>query len=60
MLGDFNFIRTHKSHLVNSRYIKQVAHNNQYVLLADGSQVEVSRRKKDEVQQQLNLRQKTI
>ncbi|SKB72281.1 LytR/AlgR family response regulator transcription factor [Dyadobacter psychrophilus] len=60
MLGDFNFIRTHKSHLVNSRYIKQVAHNNQYVLLADGSQVEVSRRKKEEVQQQLNLRQKTI
>lgn len=56
MLGDFNFIRTHKSHLVNSRFIKQVAHNNQFVLLSDGTQVEVSRRKKDEVQQQLNLR----
>ena len=56
MLGEFNFIRTHKSHLVNSRYIKQVTHNSQYVLLSDGSQVEVSRRKKEEVQQQLNLR----
>lgn len=56
MLADFNFIRTHKSHLVNSRYIKQVSHNSQYVLLSDGSQVEVSRRKKEEVQQQLNLR----
>ena len=56
MLGDFNFIRTHKSHLVNSRFIKQVSHNNQYVMLSDGTQVEVSRRKKEEVQQQLNLR----
>jgi two-component system LytT family response regulator len=56
MLGEFNFIRTHKSHLVNSRFIKQVTHNNQFVLLSDGTQVEVSRRKKDEVQHQLNLR----
>lgn len=56
MLGEFNFIRTHKSHLVNPKYIKQVTHNNQFVLLSDGSKVEVSRRKKEEVQQHLNLR----
>ena len=56
MLGEFNFIRTHKSHLVNAKFIRQVANNNQFVLLADGTQVEISRRKKDEVQHQLNLR----
>ncbi|NIJ53625.1 LytR/AlgR family response regulator transcription factor [Dyadobacter arcticus] len=56
MLGEFNFIRTHKSHLVNPKHIKQVAHNNQYVLLSDGSRIEISRRKKDVVQQYLKLR----
>ncbi|MCE7066092.1 LytTR family DNA-binding domain-containing protein [Dyadobacter sp. CY326] len=60
MLGEFNFIRTHKSHLVNSVFIKQVTHNNQYVLLSDGTQVEVSRRKREEVQQQLNLRKAIV
>jgi len=34
MLGEFNFIRTHKSHLVNPKYIKQVTHNNQFLLLS--------------------------
>lgn len=56
MLGEFNFIRTHKSHLVNPRHITQVTHNSQYVLLTDGSRIEVSRRKKEEVQQHLNIR----
>jgi two-component system, LytTR family, response regulator len=57
MLNEFNFIRTHKSHLVNPRYIKQVTHNNQYVLLADGTRIEISRRKKEAVQQYLKMRQ---
>jgi two-component system LytT family response regulator len=56
MLGEFNFIRTHKSHLVNPKHIKQVSHNNQYILLSDGSKIEISRRKKDVVQQYLNLK----
>ena len=60
MLGDFNFIRTHKSHLVNCRFIKQVSHNSHYVLLSDGTQVEVSRRKREEVQQQLRMRKNFI
>ncbi|MGX5854902.1 LytR/AlgR family response regulator transcription factor [Dyadobacter jiangsuensis] len=47
MLGEFNFIRTHKSHLVNTKYIKQVTHNNQFLLLSDGSRIEISRRKRN-------------
>jgi two-component system LytT family response regulator len=56
MLGEFNFIRTHKSHLVNPKYIKQVTHNNQFLLLSDGSRIEISRRKKELVQQYLKLK----
>lgn len=56
MLAEFNFIRTHKSHLVNPKYIKQVTHNNQFLLLSDGSRIEISRRKKELVQQYLKLK----
>jgi len=56
MLTDFNFIRTHKSHLVNPKHITRISNDNEFVLLTDGSKVEVSRRKKEEVQQQLKLR----
>ena len=56
MLEEFNFIRTHKSHLINPRHITRLSSNNEFVLLSDGSKVEVSRRKKEDVQKQLNLR----
>jgi two-component system LytT family response regulator len=56
MLEEFRFIRTHKSHLVNPYHITRISNDNEFVLLTDGSKVEVSRRKKDDVQQQLNLR----
>ncbi len=56
MLEEFGFIRTHKSHLVNPKHITRISNDNEFVLLTDGSKVEVSRRKKDEVQQQLNIR----
>jgi two-component system LytT family response regulator len=56
MLDEFKFIRTHKSHLVNSKHITRISNDNEFVLLSDGSKVEVSRRKKEEVLQQLNLR----
>ncbi len=56
MLDEFHFIRTHKSHLVNPKHITRITNDNEHVLLTDGSKVEVSRRKKDEVLQQLNLR----
>jgi two-component system LytT family response regulator len=56
MLDQFKFIRTHKSHLVNADHIVRISNNNEYIVLSDGSKVEVSRRKKDEVQQHLNIR----
>jgi two-component system LytT family response regulator len=56
MLEEFSFIRTHKSHLVNPKHITRLSSDNEFVLLTDGSKIEVSRRKKEEVQKQLNLR----
>ena len=56
MLEDFQFIRTHKSHLVNPKHITRISSDNEQIILSDGSRVEVSRRKKDEVLQQLKLR----
>jgi two-component system LytT family response regulator len=56
MLLDFKFIRTHKSHLVNADHIVRISSNNEFLILSDGSRVEVSRRKKDEVHQHLHLR----
>jgi two-component system LytT family response regulator len=55
-LEEFNFIRTHKSHLVNPQHITRLTHNNEFVLLSDGSRVEISRRKKEEVQQHLHIK----
>src|SRR5215216_4717509 len=56
MLDDFQFIRTHKSHLVNPKHITRLSNDSEFVLLTDGTKVEISRRKKDEVLQQLKLR----
>ena len=56
MLEDFHFIRTHKSHLVNSKHITRISNDKEFVLLTDGSKVEVARRRKEEVQQQLHIR----
>ncbi len=56
MLDEFHFIRTHKSHLVNPKHITRISNDNEFVLLTDGTKVEVSRRKKEEVLQQLNVR----
>lgn len=48
LLTPYNFIRTHKSHLVNKAQISFIDHDG-YVVLKDGSKVEVSRRRKPEV-----------
>ncbi|QRR01228.1 LytR/AlgR family response regulator transcription factor [Dyadobacter sandarakinus] len=56
MLDQFKFIRTHKSHLVNPEHIVRISNSNEFIVLSDGSQVEISRRKKDEVQLHLYLR----
>ena len=48
LLVPFNFIRTHKSHLVNKQYISFINHEG-FIVLQDSSRVEVSRRRKEEV-----------
>jgi two-component system LytT family response regulator len=56
MLAEFGFIRTHKSHLVNPRFVSRITNDNEFILLKDGTKVEVSRRKKDEVLHQLKVK----
>ena len=55
MLTDFSFVRTHKSHLVNVRYVVKLTADHDLVEMTDGSLVEISRRKKEEVLQQLSI-----
>jgi two-component system, LytTR family, response regulator len=56
LLENAQFIRTHKSHLVNQTHIKGMTSDRDFVILSDDSKVEISRRKKDEVMQMLGLR----
>ena len=50
MLGEHNFIRPHKSHLVNVKYIKGFLRNDGgYIEMTDGSKIPVSRRKKEKI-----------
>jgi two-component system LytT family response regulator len=53
MLEDSNFIRTHKSHLVNVNFISKISNDKETIELKDGTKVEVSRRKKEEVMKKL-------
>jgi two-component system LytT family response regulator len=48
LLASQNFIRTHKSHLVNKKFISFIDHDG-FAVLKDNSKVEVSRRRKEEV-----------
>jgi two-component system LytT family response regulator len=48
LLTPYNFIRTHKSHLVNKKFISFIDHDG-FAVLKDNTRVEVSRRRKDEV-----------
>jgi len=48
LLGDSGFVRTHKSHLINTRYIKSyIRTDGGYIIMTDGEEIPVSRRKKD-------------
>src|SRR6186997_2106664 len=48
LLTPHNFIRTHKSHLVNKKFISFIDHDG-FAVLKDNSRVEVSRRRKEDV-----------
>jgi two-component system LytT family response regulator len=54
LLNGYGFIRCHQSHLVNKRYVKSwIREDGDYLLLDDGSQIPVSRQKKDTIKQEL-------
>jgi two-component system LytT family response regulator len=48
LLNPYHFIRTHRSHLVNKKFIAYLDHEG-FIILSDDSKVEVSRRRKEEV-----------
>ena len=52
ILGDHDFIRAHKSHLVNKKFVKHFDKEG-LLWLTDGSHIIVSRRKKEEVLKEL-------
>lgn len=50
LLGDYGFLRTHQSHLVNRKYVRSLLkQDGDVLLLTDGSTVPVSLRQKGEV-----------
>lgn len=49
MLEGQGFLRTHKTHLINTAYLRQVNADHSMATMSDGSEVEVARRKKDEI-----------
>ena len=50
LLSQYNFIRPHKSHLINLKYIKSyLRQDGGYILMNDGTKIPVSRRKKDKM-----------
>lgn len=48
LLAPYQFIRTHKSHLVNKAFISFIDHEG-FITLKDSTRIEVSRRRKEEV-----------
>lgn len=55
LLKEHSFIRPHKSHLINTRYIKgYMKHEGGYIVMSDGSKVPVSRRKKEMIIEIIN------
>lgn len=56
LLAEFDFIRAHKSHLVNGAKISSfIKKDGGYLLTSDGCSVPVSRRKKEELLDRLKL-----
>jgi two-component system LytT family response regulator len=56
MFGDDNFFRVHRSHLINLEHVKKyIKGEGGYVVMSDNSQVEVSRRNKNDFLERLSL-----
>lgn len=57
LLKDFGFIRCHQSHLVNKRFIKSWKKDyGDHLLLSNGTEVPISRSKKDLVKSEMDSR----
>ena len=52
MLRPYGFVRIHRSHLVNRQFVESVLFEG-YIEMKDKSKIEISRRRKDMVMQQL-------
>lgn len=53
-LEEFDFVRTHKSHLVNIRCIMNFIKDEMMVVLTDGCKIPVSKRKKEKIMEVIN------
>ena len=53
-LEEYDFLRTHKSHLVNLRCIMNFIKDEMMVVMTDGSKVPVSKRKKENILEVIN------
>ena len=53
-LEEYDFVRTHKTHLVNMRCIMNFIKDEMMVLLTDGTKVPVSKRKKERILEVIN------
>lgn len=55
LLKHHYFIRPHKSHLINKKYIKSyLRHDGGFIIMIDGTKVPVSRRKKETIIEMIN------
>lgn len=53
-LEEYDFVRTHKSHLVNMRCIKNFIKDEMMVVMSDDTKVPVSKRKKEKILEVIN------
>lgn len=56
ILFPHKFIRVHKSHLINSDFVKGYSSHTSNLIMTDDSHVEISRRRKKEVLQELGFK----
>ena len=59
-LAAYNFLRSHKSHLLNLYHIREIDGPNNEVLMSDGNIVEISKRKKKEFTEMLVKNENTV